>query len=152
MTITRKLKICGCGCGKEGYIYARKMLKECDRRVNPPKQLKKVSKKQLGKIKENGNYYRAAIAQNIIRNKGKCRCDECGSEIKEPKGRNVAHIVSAGANAALYLEPENNNVLCLDCVIWEESGDRTTMKLYQQREDVRQRLTAKYYQEVRAGK
>lgn len=147
-----KPKLCKCGCGRSGPIWSKGMLRPCFLKQNPPKPIANVSKKQLGKIKENGNYYRAAIAQNIIRNKGKCRCDECGEEIKQPKGRNVAHIVSGGANAALYLEPENNNVLCFDCVIWEESGDRTKMKLYEQREEIRQRLTAKYYQEVRAGK
>jgi hypothetical protein len=35
--IERKKKICKCGCGEEGYIYARGMLRVCDRRENPHK-------------------------------------------------------------------------------------------------------------------
>lgn len=43
--IQRKKKICKCGCGKEGYIYARGLLLDCDRRENPHKHggLKKGS-------------------------------------------------------------------------------------------------------------
>ena len=32
-----------------------------------------------------------------------------------PQGINVSHIISGGANIALYLEPLNNFILCRGC-------------------------------------
>lgn len=48
--IERKKKLCKCGCGREGYIWARGMLKECSYRDKKPKGIKKISEK--GKVKK----------------------------------------------------------------------------------------------------
>lgn len=52
--IERKKKTCKCGCGEEGYIYARGMLLDCDRRENPhkhgkPKTTSKIVKNYVKK-------------------------------------------------------------------------------------------------------
>ena len=80
-----------------------------------------MTETKKSEIKESGNYYRLAIALNIIKNKSVCRCDECGSPIKHPTGRNVCHIIGSGANKELYLDKRNNFILgkekCLANVI-----------------------------------
>lgn len=166
MPIKRKSKLCACGCGKEGPIYARKMLKECDRRVNPPKGLKKtgikvkVSAKKQERIKESKLYYRQAIGRNILKNKGVSKCDECGEPIKSPNGRNVCHLIGSNANPALYLDPENHLILgkgplygeC-DCG-WkfDESGERETMKIWPVAAERIERLNFKYHNNHEAYK
>lgn len=143
--ITRKKKICK-SCDNPRYIWAKGMCRTCATKAKPPKPICKRTDKKKAVIKDSNKYYRMAIARNIVKNKGVCRCDECDVVIKNPKGRNVAHIISGGANPALYLDPDNQNVLCIDCVIREESGtNRKEMKLYEQRENTRTLLTNKYY-------
>lgn len=142
----RKSKQCKCGCGNSGYIWAKGMLKYCYLKYNKPKPITKVSAKKRNEIIKSNDYYRAAIEANINRNKGICVCEECGATIRYPKGRNVSHIISAGANKSLYFDILNQNVLCLKCVELEESGDKRTMKLYNQREQIKQQLTSKYYE------
>jgi len=39
----RKRKLCKCGCGQEGYIWAKGMLKYCYYRTNPPKSIQKTT-------------------------------------------------------------------------------------------------------------
>ena len=67
MSIERKKKICKCGCGEGGYIYARGMLLDCDRRENPHKHgftmsssvdAKPVRKKTAHKIVKNATLKR----------------------------------------------------------------------------------------------
>jgi hypothetical protein len=161
--IPRKIKTCNCGCGKSGIIWARGKLKDCDRRVNPPKALRKISEKKAGKIKDSKDYYREAIGMNILKNKGKCLCDNCGDPIKDPlgkkHGRAVCHIIGSGANETLYLDPENHFVLgrgplfneCNCGWMFDESGEWETMKIGPEAAERKERLNRKYYDTVAHG-
>ena len=51
--IERKKKVCKCGCGEEGYIYARGMLLDCDRRENPHKHGLSAKPKTASKVIKN---------------------------------------------------------------------------------------------------
>jgi len=150
--ITRKLKPCK-GCDKLSYIWARGKCKPCALKEKPPKKIQPVSEKKKQEIKTSNQYYRWAIDKNIIKNKGVCRCDECGEEIKSPSGRNICHIVSGGANKALYLEPINHFILgkgetfgeCSCGWKYDESGEKEKMNIYPRHVEVREILNNKYY-------
>lgn len=147
--IPRKEKLCKCGCGKKGFLWAKGMLKYCYYKQNPLKAINQVSAKTVVKIKWNNNYYRQSIAANIIANNGKCRCNNCPAEIKNPlqtKGSHVSHIISAGANLALYHNPKNHFILCYDCEqLFSNLGKRSTMKIYTEVLKRWEKLNAEYY-------
>ena len=116
-----------------------------------PKPLKrmpiktKVSSKQRAKIKLNKDYYAKAIESNKKLNNGVCVCENCPKVISNPSGSNVSHIISAGANAALYLDKLNHFILCAACEkIWT-MGSKTTMNIYTESEERRIKLNNKYY-------
>lgn len=135
------------------------MLKECYMKATPPKPIKKsylkpkISDKQSDKIKVDREYYAKAIHANIIKNKGRCKCDECGHKIDYPIGRNVAHLIGKGANLALYHDIRNHVILgkgemfneCNCLWILDESGDWEKMKLAEHIKQVKQKLTKEYY-------
>jgi hypothetical protein len=105
----------------------------------------KVTAKQRAKIKLNKEYYVKSIANNIKLNNGVCVCENCPTIIKNPTGSNVSHIISAGANAALYLDKLNHFILCEICEgIWT-MHDKTTMNIYPESEERRIKLNHKYY-------
>src|SRR6478609_4313013 len=136
MTIKSK-KLCNCGYPSEPHQATN----GCFRRLYGRKKAaptKKSSERQKVAISENKAYYARAIAANIIKNKGVCRCDECGMEIKSPSGRSVCHIISAALNKALYHEPENYVILgrgplfneCKCGWKFDESGRADEMKIW----------------------
>ena len=49
-TIIPRNKKCKCGCGREGRIWSKGMLKECYFRLNPPKPISKLSKKRESEL------------------------------------------------------------------------------------------------------
>lgn len=71
----------------------------------------------------------------------------------EKHGRAVCHIISGGANGALYLEPENHFVLgrgelfgeCNCGWKFDESGERETMKIWPVAAERIERLNRRYY-------
>lgn len=135
------------------------MLKECYMKATPPRPIKKsylkpkISDKQSDKIKVDREYYAKAIHANIVKNKGKCKCDECGHKIDYPIGRNVAHLIGKGANLALYHDIRNHVILgkgemfneCNCLWILDESGEWEKMKLAEHIKQVKQQLTKEYY-------
>lgn len=135
------------------------MLKECYMKATPPKPIKKsylkpkISDKRSDKLKDDREYYAKAIHANIVKNKGRCKCDECGREIKYPIGRNVAHLIGKGANLALYHDIRNHVILgkgemfneCNCLWILDESGEWEKMKLAEHIKQVKQQLTKEYY-------
>lgn len=132
------------GCGNKGLITtkSRGLCERCEAKRKPKSAPVKKAPKNIG---ENKAYYARQITSNIIKNKGKCICENCDAEIKHPVGRNVSHIISAGANAALYLDERNSYILCLTCEdIWT-AGDKTTMRIYEDSEQRRITLTFEYY-------
>jgi hypothetical protein len=155
----RKKKVCKCGCGRDGYIWAKGMLKDCYNRLHPPKPIKKSALKQKlspersDKIKVDRDYYAKSIHANIVKNKGFCRCDECCERIRNPTGRNVAHLIGKGANLALYHDRRNHVILgkgdiygeCNCLWMLDESGEWEKMKLADHIKQVKQQLTNEYY-------
>lgn len=142
--IKQKIKPCNCGCGKSGYLYADGKTKYCYLKLNPPKPLKRVAinvkqfkqsdkskKKRMEAIKESGIFYRRAIEENMIKYGGKCRCEECHEVISRPTGSNVSHLISKGANAALYFHSLNYFIFCFRCEqLFSNEGKRSTMNVY----------------------
>jgi len=132
--ITPKKKLCKCGCGELGYIWARGFIKGHEKKDNV-KRIKKVSDKQKSRIIANKSYYAQEIARHLEENKGLCPCENCGVEIIEPSGRNVSHIIAGSANSALYHHPLNRFILCHDCErIWTNE-DKTKLKIYHSSEE-----------------
>lgn len=145
-TIIRKEKLCQCGCGRTGYIWSNGMLKDCANRVS--------AKKKIEETAERNKYYKASIARNIVKNKGKCRCDECGQEIKQPKGHNVRHIIGSGANKALYFHPLNHFIMgsgplyqqCNCGYEFDNGTKRQSMDIYLESERRRGQLKKEHYE------
>jgi 5-methylcytosine-specific restriction endonuclease McrA len=136
--IQRRAKLCKCGCGKEGYIWARGYLKGHE--PVKPKPIRKVTPKQREKIKENKEFY----AEFIERHPTKC-CDECGEPIHKPTGSNVSHIIPNQANPALYLNFKNAYLLCQTCENQWTRVDPTKMKLWPDAQKRRTELMNKHY-------
>jgi len=141
--IPRKKKICK-SCQKEDYIFSQGKCVRCAK--NSYEKMAKVSDKGKESIKASKIYYQVQLDSNKVKNKGKVICEECNKEIKEPKGRNVSHIISAGANNALYLEPLNSFILCVPCHNRWEFEDRQAMNIYPEAMERKEKLTLKYYE------
>lgn len=141
--IPRKKKICK-SCEKEDYIFSQGKCVRCAKKSY--EKVSKLSSKTKESIKASKIYYQVQLDSNKVKNKGKCICEECNKEIKEPSGRNVSHIISAGANKALYLEPLNNFILCVPCHHRWEFEDRQAMNIYPEAMERKEKLTLKYYQ------
>lgn len=113
---------------------------------------KKPSAKLRNEIGSNKAYYRAAISNNTNRNRGICKCDECGKEIPKPRGLNVCHIMSAGALKTAYHDPINHFILGKDiepeecrCGVIFDDQDPRDMKIYRRSQEVKMILKRKYY-------
>jgi hypothetical protein len=137
--ILRKEKMCRCGCNQMGYYWKSGYLKG-HHPDDTKKPIKKVSEKGKVKMKESNNYYRMAIGINIVKNKGKCICEECGEEILYPVGANVSHIISKGANPALYTNMLNHKILCVKHHQMWETGDRKSMNIYEECINIKEQL------------
>lgn len=145
-----KLKICSF-CGKETILWKAnpKACKECWAKHKPKveSEAKKESiKKRTESIKSSGAYYKRAIGQNIIDNKGKCLCDNCKAVIYPANGSNVSHIISKGSNAALYHHKLNNFILCFDCEQkFSNEGKRSEMNIFKEYEHRKELLNNEFY-------
>jgi 5-methylcytosine-specific restriction endonuclease McrA len=129
---------CACGCGKEGYIWARGYLKGHE--PVKPKPIRKITSKQREKIKENKDFY----AEFIARHKTKC-CDECEEPIKRPTGSNVSHIIPGQANPALYHDYRNAFLLCQTCENQWTRVSPKTMKIWPEAQRRRTELLREHY-------
>ncbi len=114
-----KKKICKCGCGREGYIWARGMLKECAYKDKKPKGLKKISDK--GKAKKE---LKKALFPNDaafyfgIWSKRPHVCFNCGKDLGErPLTLYFDHILEKGNLRYEHLRHNEDNIclLCWDC-------------------------------------
>ena len=97
-----------------------------------PTPIKKMTDKKKDELKENRNYYRQSIGSNIIKNSGKCLCDNCKSVIPAPSGSNVSHILSKGSYSSMYHHPMNHFIFCWKCEQeFSNEGKRDTMAIYE---------------------
>lgn len=133
------------GCGGKGWVMtsSRLLCRNCESERKGEIYLRvipKVSPKQAKFIGDSKNYYRQQIAKHIVRNMGKCPCEECGVEIINPTGMNVSHILSSATHKELYHHPDNSNILCkvgdnpkdwgASCHNKWEGRDKTKMKVW----------------------
>lgn len=149
-------------CNEEGCnypVWARGKCKFHDAKSNPPKPIRKVRDpvKRNKKIENSNNYYRKMIGLNIIKNKGCCRCDECGDEIKRPFSKNfgrlVCHILSDKAHPLIYFDELNGFILgrgalfneCGCGAQFDDSAKASEMKIFPTREQRKTELKSKYY-------
>ena len=152
-----KLKICSF-CGKPSRLWKAnpKSCAICWQKNKPKTEDKTLNKsiaKRTESIKESSNYYKKAIAQNIINNKGKCLCDECKQPIKAPTGRNCCHIIGRGANEKLYHHPLNNFILgkgemfgeCSCGAKFDDMGLKSEMNIFKEYEHRRELLNNEFY-------
>ena len=150
--IERRKKLCKCGCNQLGLYWKSGYLKgHHPSEKGFPK--KKMSEKTINKIAENNNYYRKAIALNIVKNKGKCLCDECGVEILNPSGSNCSHVIGQGANPTLYHDIRNHFILCNNLKdkgkceqLFSDEGKKHTMKIYPKYVEIKEQLNREYYE------
>lgn len=136
-----KLKECSF-CGEQTKLWRSKP-PTCAKCM-PKAKIKVNTSKVTKKIKESNVYYQEAIKENMDRN-GECLCDNCGVTIPYPTGRNVSHIISKGANIALYYEKENNFILCAMCEDVWTNGDKTKMRIFPESKTRTFNLLNKYY-------
>jgi hypothetical protein len=144
------------GCGGTGWITtsSRLLCQNCEneRKGENHLHIPKISPKKAAFILESKSYYRQKIAQHIAENKGRCPCEECGTNIINPTGMNVSHILHSSTHKELYLVPENSNILCkvgdnpknwgASCHNKWETGDKKSMKIYPKNMDVIEKLLA----------
>ena len=136
-----KQKVCSI-CGRESKLW----------RSHPPtcafcikKEPVKVNRTKLSKeITINKEYYSEAIQDNINKY-GSCTCENCYKNIPNPKGRNVSHIIAKGTNKSLYLEKDNNFVLCLECEDTWTNGDRKKMRIFPESQTRKFNLLNNFY-------
>ena len=139
-----KRKLCNViGC--EYLVWARGKCKRHDAFGKIPEPIRRVSDKKSKFIKDSKIYYDVAIQTNIAKNNGKCICENCQKEIKSPKGINVSHIISGGANITLYLEPLNNFILCRECENQWTNVNPKAMGIWQEAQRRKTILNNKYY-------
>jgi hypothetical protein len=111
-------------------------------------KIKQITSKQVEKRKKDNEYYQEAIEINKQKNGGECICENCFDPIQHPRGINVSHIISKGANLALYHDLLNHFILCFRCEgIWtaNNGGEKTEMLIFPESEERKQVLTLKYY-------
>jgi len=127
-------------------VWARNRCKFHD--TKKPVPIPKMTEKKKAEITQDALYYKKAIGENIIKNGGKCRCDECGHEIKMPRGANCCHIVGKGADLTLYHHPLNHFVLgkgeifgeCNCAATFDDKGEKHTMKIYPRFLEIREKI------------
>ena len=79
--------------------------------------------------------------------KGACVCEECGMVLHKYSSVYVSHIISRGADTRLRYHKLNFNILCwLHHTQWE-SGDRTTMKIFDRNMATIEKLKSELNQE-----
>lgn len=178
-----KEKVCS-GCGRKGPLWKAKppLCKLCAskgnttlQRKHSPNTLKrtqigprknKIAKKTVKAVEWGKNrvkYYLEAITANILKNHGKCLCDNCGAPIRQIKGRpgkNVKHLIAGNISRVLYLDPRNHFFLgdgeqwgeC-DCgAKFDDQGKKVEMKIYPEFIERHNALTLEYHMEGKGSK
>lgn len=110
-------KICNCGCGKEGYIWSKGLLKECYYRLNIPKPIKKVSENSI-KLKrskiERSKLIHEAMYQWWLK-QDENRCMSCNCKLPEEFHTwMVDHLLEKSVYPELALSESNFYLTCLE--------------------------------------
>jgi len=150
------------GCNKRGLIAtnSRRLCQKCESIRKAAAPIRRITEKKKMEIKASNKYYADTIAKNMKRNNGTCLCDNCNEKINDPlnaKGSIVCHILSSGANKALYLNPLNSWILgrgelfreCNCKWQFDESRKREDMNIYRETQARIIALNAHYYKSKR---
>ena len=120
-TIIIKNKKCKCGCGREGKIWSKGMLKECYFRLNPPKPISKFSKKRESELLGSGESMQPkgnAELQRWFEERHKELtgvCSHCGGCTEKGKSSykcSIAHILPKAYFKSVATHPLNYLELC----------------------------------------
>ena len=115
--VTKKKKVCKCGCGKEGFIWSQGMLKECFLRLNPPKKIAYKSAKQ--KVKDVAKREYTQKQFNLfydIWTKRRHYCQSCNLWLgDEPLSIFFDHLLEKSKFPEFALLEENIFLCCGDC-------------------------------------
>ena len=120
-----KLKLCKCGCKKEGIIWKNGMLKSCFFKLNPPKQINKFSEKGLKKKEEKKEYVELVhrAMYNWWLKQPKNECMSCGCKLpKQFHTWMVDHKIMKSIHPELAMEEKNFFLCCLECHSSKEMG------------------------------
>jgi len=132
--IPRKKKVCK-ECGKEDYIFSKGRCKPC-----ASKSYKKpgLSNKAKAKIDLDTNFYKEIWGERFH------YCEECHKDLGDKWERYMfSHILSKGSNPAFRHDKDNINILCLECHQQWEFGDKKSMSIYPENEEIIQMLREK---------
>tara|TARA_R110002020_G_scaffold440030_2_gene650607 strand:- start:51 stop:461 length:411 start_codon:yes stop_codon:yes gene_type:complete len=132
--IPRKKKVCK-ECGKTDYIFSKGRCKPC-----AAKSYKKPgpSKNVKAKIDLDTNFYKEIWGERFH------YCEECHKDLGDKWERYMfSHILSKGSNPAFRHDKDNINILCLECHQKWEFGDKKSMGIYPENEEIIQMLREK---------
>lgn len=150
-TIKPKKKTCKCGCGKEGYIFSKGMLKECwSREYGKP--IKRVSDKRMvedfgdeswGNLRDELD----AVFSQFIRvkysnAKGIVECYTCGLPMRWQNAQN-GHCISRAELGTRYMEL-NCRVQCQ----WCNSKHETNPEIFRNELELEKKGTLEYLDEI----
>jgi hypothetical protein len=120
-TIIPKNKLCKCGCGRSGRIWANGMLKECNSRVNPPKPISKFSKKRESELEGGNESFQKGGGAELQRwfeerhKELKGVCSHCGGRTEKGKSSYkcpIAHILPKSLFKSVATHERNFIELC----------------------------------------
>lgn len=150
-TIKPKKKSCVCGCGREGYIFSKGMLKECWSRVYG-KPIKRVSDKRLNKDFSSESYGNLmkdvdAVYSKYIRVKysnieGIVECYTCNFPMRWEDAHN-GHCIGRASLGTRYMEL-NTRVQCPYC----NSKHETHPEIFRNKLEQERAGTLEYLDEV----
>lgn len=105
-------KICKCGCGKEGVIWSKGMLKGCFLRLNPPKSIPKFKE---GKVRKKKDTKEIHLAMMNWWKKQPNKCMACGCSLpKEFHTWMVDHLLEKSKYPELAMDERNFFLVCFE--------------------------------------
>lgn len=125
--IQRKVKLCKCGCGREGYIWAHGMLKECYYKSKPQKQLVRTSLNKSFKPSGEG-----ALMETLISTRPHTSFIT-GQEIININHNNCAHVLNKKKYPEFRLYDKNiifldNRYPCLEHHLYDNGTEEQRIK------------------------
>ena len=128
--IKKKIKKCSCGCGKEGLIWSKGMLKECYFKHFPSKPLKKGGKiakySEKGLIKKEAKKVYLEAQFKLFEQHWNSKphyCESCGKWLgNENLSIFHDHLIEKSKRIDIALEINNLYLCCADCHSLKTNG------------------------------
>lgn len=71
-------------------------------------------------------------------------CEECMKPLKEYSATYISHIISRGSDARIAYDARNVNILCFNCHLKWENGNRTSMRIYNANKKIIEEMKREY--------